>query len=282
MTADGKHATVTIVERRDHTPDLWSIRVRHEEDFPFTPGQYATLGVPQGARLVERAYSIVSDPTEQTIEFFFELVPDGALTPLLYRLGVGDELLMRKRAKGLFVLDRRPERTHHVLVSTVTGVAPYVSMVRTARRLLAGDPGTPQPAVLLIQAGSRSVELSYLDELREADRRLDWLTYVPSVSRPWEDPEWEGELGRAEDVVRKHADAFGATPQNAVGYLCGHPEMIATVRGIMRRRGFDPKDVREELYFQPARAERDRAAAAAAAVPVTVSDRTEQAASGGA
>jgi ferredoxin/flavodoxin---NADP+ reductase len=253
--ADGKHAPVTVVERRDHTPDLWSIRVRYEEGFPFTPGQYATLAVPQGDRLVERAYSIVSDPGEDTIEFFFELVPEGALTPLLYEKGVGDEILMRRRAKGLFVLDaKRPERTHHLLVSTVTGVAPYVSMVRTTRRRLAEDPSLPMPHVVLIQAGSRSEELSYLDELRAADAELPWLTYVPSVSRPWEDPGWTGELGRAEDVVRKYADAHGVTPENAVTYLCGHPEMIATVRGIMRRRGFDHKDVREELYFQPGKA----------------------------
>ena len=255
MPAGDKHTSVTIVERRDHTPDLWSIRVRHQEPFPFTPGQYATLGVPgSGGRLVERAYSIVSDPAEDTVEFFFELVPEGALTPLLYQLGVGDEMQMRKRAKGLFVLDTREQKTHHVLVSTVTGVAPYVAMVRTTRRLLATEAGMAAPQILLIQAGSQSVELSYLDELRGLAAELPWLTYVPSVSRPWEDPGWTGELGRAEDVVRKHADAFGATPANSVAYLCGHPEMIATVRGIMRRRGYEPKDVREELYFQPGKA----------------------------
>jgi len=270
MTADGKHASVTIVERRDHTPDLWSIRVRDEEPFTFTPGQYATLGVPQGGRLVERAYSIVSDPAEDTIEFFFELVPEGALTPLLYEKGVGDEILMRRRAKGLFVLDSRPERTHHVLVSTVTGVAPYVSMVRTTRRQLAEDPGVAAPQILLIQAGSQSVELSYLDELRAHHAELPWLTYVPSVSRPWEDPDWSGEFGRAEDVVRKHADSFGTTPENAVAYLCGHPEMIATVRGIMRRCGFQPKEVREELYFQPGKGEKRP-------VAMTASERAEDA-----
>jgi ferredoxin--NADP+ reductase len=127
-------------------------------------------------------------------------------------------------------------------------------MVRTTRRLLAADPSLRAPRVVLIQAGSRSVELSYLDELRRHDAELGWLTYVPSVSRPWEDPDWTGELGRAEDVVRKHADAHHIGPDNAVAYLCGHPEMIATVRGIMRRCGFDNKDVREELYFQPGKA----------------------------
>jgi len=252
--ADGKHANVTIVERHDHTPDLWSIRVRHDLEFGFTPGQYATLAVPHGDRLVERAYSIVSDPAERTVEFFFELVPEGALTPLLYDKGVGDDILMRKRAKGLFVLDKREERTRHLCVSTVTGVAPFVSWVRTTRRLLGAEPSLRPPQILLIQAGSRSEELSYLDELRRHDAEVPWLTYVPSVSRPWEDPAWTGELGRAEDVVRKHADAAGCGPHDSVAYLCGHPEMIATVRGIMRRRGFDAKDVHEELYFQPGKA----------------------------
>jgi ferredoxin--NADP+ reductase len=129
-------------------------------------------------------------------------------------------------------------------------------MVRTTQRQLASGELALAPEVLLIQAGSRSEELSYLDELLALDAELPWLRYVPSVSRPWEDPDWTGELGRAEDVVRKHADAFGATPSNSVGYLCGHPEMIATVRGIMRRRGYEHKNVREELYFQPGKAEK--------------------------
>src|SRR6266581_4361480 len=72
-----------------------------------------------------------SSPTEDEIEFFFELVPGGGLTPLLYKLPAGETLLMRRQAKGLFTLDAKSGHTRHYLVSTVTGVAPYVSMART-------------------------------------------------------------------------------------------------------------------------------------------------------
>ena len=101
------------------------------ESFKFAPGQYATLGLQGAEKRSERPYSIVSSPYEEELEFFFELVPQGQLTPHLYKLQVGDELLMRKVPKGRFTLETKGERTNHLLVSTVTGVAPFVSYVRS-------------------------------------------------------------------------------------------------------------------------------------------------------
>ena len=87
----------------------------------------------------ERPYSIASSPHEKEIEFFFELVPNGELTPDLYTLQLGDELLMRKVPKGRFTLDTgHAERTNHLLVATVTGVAPFVSYTRKLFERLEG------------------------------------------------------------------------------------------------------------------------------------------------
>ena len=73
-----------VTERVDFAPDLWMFRIRSGGEFKFVPGQYATLGVETTGKRVERPYSIASSPTEDEIEFFFELVPEGALTPLLH------------------------------------------------------------------------------------------------------------------------------------------------------------------------------------------------------
>src|SRR5205814_8572980 len=116
---EDKFYRATVIERTDFAPDLWSIRVQPETRFVFAPGQYATLGVQTEAKRIERAYSIVSSPLEPKIEFFFELVPQGELTPKLYALKPGDEVLMRKSAKALFTLDQKSGRTNHVLVCTV-------------------------------------------------------------------------------------------------------------------------------------------------------------------
>ena len=104
VSAD-KFLTATITSRREISADLWAIRIATGAPFPFAAGQYATLGLPGPDGLIERAYSIASSPYEPELEFFIELVPAGALTPLLYRLHVGDTMSVRKAAKGRFLID---------------------------------------------------------------------------------------------------------------------------------------------------------------------------------
>jgi len=102
--------------------------------FKFLAGQYATLGVVHEGARIERAYSLVSSPYEENLEFFLELVPHGALTPHLYKLNEGDKLYCRKIAKGRFTLDLRSGRKYHLCCPPVTGIAPFVSYVRTLYR----------------------------------------------------------------------------------------------------------------------------------------------------
>src|SRR5579863_9542881 len=85
--AGDKHYEATVVERRDLSEDLWLVKVNPGGPFSFKAGQYATLGVDFEGKRIERAYSIVSSPYEQEwLEFFVELVPQGELTPHLYKL----------------------------------------------------------------------------------------------------------------------------------------------------------------------------------------------------
>jgi ferredoxin--NADP+ reductase len=158
LSAD-KHFGARIVERRDLSPDLWLLRLEPDAPFKFLAGQYATLGVERNGKKIERPYSIVSSPYEQTLEFFVELVPHGEFTPLLHMLKQGDTLLCRKIAKGRFTLDLRSGRTQHLLVSTVTGIAPFVSYVRTLYR--GWKDGTFVPGnhkLYCLQAGQLFVE----------------------------------------------------------------------------------------------------------------------------
>src|SRR6266446_6040201 len=112
-----KHFIARILERRDFAEDLWAIRVDPGGPFSFKAGQYATLGVEYEGKRIERAYSIVSSPYEEGLEFFVELVPQGELTPHLYKLHPGDKLFCRKIAKGRFTLDLKSGRTNHLLLA---------------------------------------------------------------------------------------------------------------------------------------------------------------------
>ncbi len=238
-----------IVERRDFSHDLWAIRIKAEDKLKFLPGQYATFGVVEDGKVVERPYSIVSSPYEDTLEFFIELVPQGDLTPLLHKLQTGAPLVMRKVAKGRFTLDLKSGRKKHFLLATVTGLAPFASMARTL--LQDSKEGRPPDGLHLvcIQGASRSWELGYREEMESIARQAPWLTYIPTISRPWEDTDWKGEVGRAEDLIRKYGDSQDFNPDNSVAYLCGHPEMIEKGKGILQRRGFAKEWLREEQYW---------------------------------
>jgi hypothetical protein len=129
--SDDKFFHAKIAKRVEFAEDLWMIRIQPGGEFNFIPGQYATLGLMHEDKRIERPYSIASAPFEEEVEIFIELVPEGALTPRLYALQPGDEVLMRKIPKGKFTLDTESGRKHHLLVSTVTGVSPFVSFVRS-------------------------------------------------------------------------------------------------------------------------------------------------------
>jgi ferredoxin--NADP+ reductase len=252
-TSEEKVYRVRITKRVDLTSDLWMIRVQVGAEFKFTPGQYATLGVEGAEKRSERPYSIASSPYEDEVEFFFELVPDGGLTPLLYKLQTGDEVLMRKVPKGRFTLDVSGQRTNHLLVSTVTGVAPFVSYVRTLYKDWKDGKFAGEHKLYLFNGASRSWEFGYCDELQQVAFEAPWLKYVPTISRPWDDQKWVGETGRVDDILRKYSDMWGLDGSNSIGYLCGHPEMIERGKGILKRIGFSKETLKEEVYWIPAK-----------------------------
>jgi ferredoxin/flavodoxin---NADP+ reductase len=251
-TADDKFYHARITQRVDFAPDLWMIRVQAGEHFNFQPGQYATLGVEEGGKRIERPYSIASSPAEDEVEFFFELVPEGALTPKLHKLQPGDPLLMRKAPKGKFVLETTNGGNNHLLVSTVTGVAPFVSFVRTLSKEWKEGRFDGSHKLFLLNGASRPWEFGYKDELIKFAEELPFFKYVPTVSRPWDHADWPGEIGRADDILRKYADSWGLDATNTHAYLCGHPDMIANSKAILKRRGFlDKTAIKEEIYWIP-------------------------------
>ena len=255
VVAQQVYQRAQVVERKDYAQDLWSLRIRPEEPLVFRPGQYATLGMWEGRKIVERPYSIVSSPLENEIEFFFELVPEGGLTPRLKETQVGENVVMRRQAKGLFTFDANSGRAQHFMVGTVTGIAPYISMVRTLARQ---DPANLRPdfRVVLLHSASRSREFAYREEMEALSGECKWLTYIPTISRPWEETSWKGEVGRAEDVLRKYLDQLKLEPSNTTAYLCGQPQMIVNAKGILERRGFGKEQIRQELYWVPKKDEK--------------------------
>jgi ferredoxin--NADP+ reductase len=250
MTTD-KYLPAQIVDRKEVAHDLFLLHVEAGQALPYLAGQYATLGVEIDGKRIERPYSMCSSPYESKLEFFVERVPHGELTPLLYAMDKGAPLLLRRFAKGRFTLDLRSGRKNHLLLATVTGIAPYVSYVRTIYAdWKKGEGVMPgEHRLFCIQGASRSSEFGYRDELERMASETPWLQYVPTVSRPWEDELWNGEKGRVDDVIRKLVDVWNLKPEETTAYLCGHPSMVENGRGILLRAGWKKDALQDEAYF---------------------------------
>ena len=231
----------SLVDRRDVSDDLMVIRLQPETEFSFKAGQYCALGI--GA--VERAYSIVSAPHEPYLEIFVELVPppDGVLTPVMWKLNVGDSTSIRPRAKGIFTMEERYR--HHLMVATVTGIAPFMSTIRSYFHH-----GGQGHKFYVLQGASYKDEFTYDDEMEYFARtHPETVVYVPAVSRSREERNagWEGVTGRVNTIVEEYVDRFALEPQETLIYACGHPGMIEDVKERLAPRGFK---VKEERYWR--------------------------------
>ena len=251
VTPRGRFTTAEITRREDFTEDLWRIWLKPEQSFLFKPGQYCTIG----SEGIERAYSIVSSPREDEIELFIELVPppDGELTPLLYDLQVGDTVTLRPRAKGLFVL--KPGAKNHLFMATVTGIVPYVSILRYHLETLAGADGmadlqTPGKFnFFVLEGASYGDEFGYDEELAGMASEHDNIHFVPTISRPNDErnSSWTGETGRVTSLTEKYIDQYRLSPDDTIIYACGHPQMIEDVKHRLDGTGYR---VEEERFWK--------------------------------
>src|SRR4051812_11946435 len=118
-----------VAARRDWAPGLITLTVDAQIE-PFTPGQFANLGLESGAELTRRSYSIASAPGAP-LEFYLKEVPAGVLTPKLTRLEVGARVLVERKPQGFFTLAYVPPCRDLWLVATGTGLGPFIAMLRS-------------------------------------------------------------------------------------------------------------------------------------------------------
>lgn len=231
-------AKTKITKRFDISHDLWKLWLQKPEGYSFKAGQYCTIGVDG----VERAYSIVSAPYEDDLELFVELVPppEGNLTPLLHELREGSEVTIRPRPKGIFVFDA--SLPNQLFVATVTGVVPYLSIIRQYLR-----DGRTGHRFYVLMGASYADEFGYDDELRDlAAAHPGMIKFVPTISRPNEpqNAAWTGETGRVNTLVEKYAERWSLKADDTIVYACGHPGMIEDVKDRMLPGGYEVKEER--------------------------------------
>ncbi|WP_028238665.1 ferredoxin--NADP reductase [Stutzerimonas azotifigens] len=237
MTAsEEKFTRQHLLEVETLTPSLFTLRTTRDPGFRFRAGQFARLGVRKASgSIVWRAYSMVSAPHDEFLDFFSIVVPGGEFTSELSRLRPGDELLVDRQAFGYLTLDRFPDGRDLWLLATGTGVAPFVSILQDFEAWERFE------RIVLVYSAREARELAYqtlIGTLPERDYLQDLrarLTYLPVVTRE-QVPGMlygrittllpSGELERAADLK--------LTPEHSRVMLCGNPAMIEETRHLLK------------------------------------------------
>jgi len=246
----------TVIQRIEVAPGLIILSVAPDEKgLAFKAGQYTVLGLRRSAprqeesdpeeapggpdTMIRRAYSIASSSrADEFLEFYVTLVQSGELTPRLFRLAVKDRLYMGPKATGIFTLNRVPEDRHVLLVATGTGLAPYMSMLRSD--LVCGGPRR----FVVLHGARHSWDLGYRNELASLARLCPNMTYLPVVSRAKDDPTWKGLSGYLQDALAsgivEERTRLPLSPESFHVFLCGNPGMIGAAKDLLIPRGFVP------------------------------------------
>jgi ferredoxin/flavodoxin---NADP+ reductase len=229
------------VQRVHHWTDtLFSFVLTRDSGFRFASGQFTMVGLELEGRPLLRAYSMVNAHYDDHLEFLSIKVPDGKLTSRLQHVSEGDTVLVGRKPTGTLVTHQLLPGRNLYLLSTGTGLAPFLSLVR--------DPELyEQFDRIILTHTCRSVgELAYADYLTrelpedpflgEEIRRK--LTYYPTVTR-----EPFRTRGRITDLIRSgqlFTDVGLAPFDPAVDrmMLCGSPEMLKELRELLEGRGF--------------------------------------------
>lgn len=196
----------------------------------FKAGQFVNLGLIIDDKRVKRAYSIGSAPGEP-LEFFIVEVDGGALTPRVLAMEPGDAVLLNPRPAGFFTLDYVEDARDLWLVSSGTGLAPYIAMLRQ------GDVWDRFERIIVLHGVRYARQLGYADELRAlAAERDGRLVYVPVVSR---DPDVADVVHGRVTALDDIADRVGRLPDAAHDHvmLCGNPAMLDDMQALLEGRG---------------------------------------------
>jgi ferredoxin--NADP+ reductase len=239
-----------VVERIDWTDRLHSLRIEAKIE-PFRAGQFTKLGLQVGDEIVGRPYSIVSAPGDPILEFYFSTVPEGPLSPRLSALKPGDAVLVAPKPNGFLVLDEVPPAIHLWLVSTGTGIGPFLSILKTA------EPWLRFQRIVLVHAARTAEELTYrraIARVMEAEPKR--FAYIPFLSREAADFAMTGRIPQAIADGRLEARAgLGLEPTLAHVMLCGNPAMVAdattalAARGLRKHKRKEPGQISMETYW---------------------------------
>ena len=218
---------------------------------PFDAGQFARLALDIGGERIARPYSFVNAPDAAPLEFYYAIVSEGPLSSRLAKLAAGDRVYVAPNPAGFLVLSEVPDAANLWLLSTGTGIGPFLSILRTQ------TPWKRFKRVVLVHAARHPAELVYGEVIAKiAKAHPAQFACIRVTSR-----------GQAPDALRGRIPALVAdgsleaqagceiAAATSQLMLCGNPGMVKdsiaelAARGMKKNRRRSPGHITVENYW---------------------------------
>lgn len=233
--------TETVLDVHHWNESLFTFSTTRDPSFRFRNGHFTMIGLPQeNGRPLLRAYSITSANYEDRLEFFSIKVPDGPLTSQLQKIQAGDKVLVNSKTTGTLVTDHLLAGKHLYLLSTGTGLAPFLSIIK--------DPEVYEQydKIILTHGVRYQHDLAYRDLIENqlpnneffGELVREKLIYYPTVTRePFRNQGRLTDLLRTGDLA-KQLNLPPLNPDHDRFMLCGSPSMLKDTVKILDDQGF--------------------------------------------
>src|SRR5712691_5066815 len=221
-----------VIENRHWSGTLFSLRTDGPR-LAFEAGQFVRVALDVAGERVARPFSFVNPPEDPLLEFYGVVVPEGPLSPQLAKLKAGDTLYVAPNPAGFLVLSEVLDAATLWLVSTGTGIAPFLSILRSA------TPWQRFRNVVLVHAVRYAKELVYRDIIEVLlDKRKSAFRYVTFVSREAAPGSLAGRIPAAvRDGRLEAAAALRLAAETSQVLLCGNPAMLKDTSSALAQRG---------------------------------------------
>ncbi|ABL65491.1 ferredoxin--NADP reductase [Chlorobium phaeobacteroides] len=249
---DVSRYNATVTEKNMVTPDIMILKVSPDKKpDSFEAGQYTLLGLfgeesrsfgsdsevdpAEPQKLIKRPYCFSSgNNITNNLEFYISQVKSGQLSPRLFGLEPGRRIFVGDKISGLFRLDETPDGNDIVMIATGTGVAPYISFLRShiVER--------PESKMVVVQGAAHRRDLGYYSELESLETAYANFFYFPTLTDP--DSDWKGYRMSVEELMEREVIQnqlnISPDPERTTFFLCGNPKMIEHVSGQLASFGY--------------------------------------------
>ena len=200
----------------------------------FRAGQFVRVAREIDGDLVARPYSLVNSPGDEYLEIYFNVVPEGPLTPRLAQLEAGDRILVGNKPSGYLTIEEVPDVSHLWQFATGTGVGPFLSILKSDAAWVRFE------KIVLCYSVRSADELAYMETIHKIQQAYpEKFCFIPCVTRQV----LEGALTtRITDAIESGAlvERSGIDLDSDASHvmLCGSSSMISDVRELLESRGF--------------------------------------------